>query len=50
MVGAFPGDHSALMLASAKLRHVSATNWGKRKYMNMTLLEELDKNLRYAFA
>lgn len=42
VVGAFPDGHSALMLVSARLRHVSATNWGLRKYMNMKLLEMMD--------
>ncbi len=27
VVGAFPDGHSALMLVSVRLRHVSATNW-----------------------
>ena len=34
VVGAFPDGHSALMLVAARLRHVSATTWGTRKYMN----------------
>lgn len=42
VVGAFPDGHSALMLVSARLRHVSATNWGLRKCMNMKLLEMMD--------
>jgi transposase-like protein len=42
-VGAFPNGHSALMLVAARLRHVSATQWGTRKYMNIKLLEEMDK-------
>ena len=50
VVGAFPDGHSALMLVAARLRHVSATNWGLRKYMNMKLLEEQDKNVAYSAA
>lgn len=42
VVGAFPDGHSALMLVAARLRHVSATGWGTRKYMNMKLLELQD--------
>ena len=42
VVGAFPDGKSALMLVSARLRHVSTTNWGQRKYMNMDLLKDLD--------
>ena len=51
MVGAFPDGHSALMLVAARLRHVSATHhWGTRKYMNMKLLEEMDKEAVYSTA
>src|SRR4030088_666634 len=38
VVGAFPDGHSALMLAAARLRHIPATNGGKRRYMLMDLL------------
>ena len=50
VVGAFPDGHSALMLVSARLRHVSTTTWGTRKYMNMKLLEEMDKDAAYSAA
>jgi transposase-like protein len=50
VVGAFPDGHSALMLVAARLRHVSATHWGTRKYMNMKLLEEMDKEAVYSAA
>ena len=50
VVGAFPDGHSALMLVSARLRHVSATKWGTRKYMNIRLLEEMDKDAIYSAA
>ena len=50
VVGAFPDGHSALMLVAARLRHVSATNWGTRKYMNMKLLDEMDKQIKYSAA
>ena len=50
VVGAFPDGHSALMLVAARLRHVSATTWGTRKYMNMRLLEEMDKDAIYSAA
>lgn len=43
VVGAFPDGKSALMLVAARLRYVSATGWGLRKYMNMRLLEMQDK-------
>jgi putative transposase len=49
-VGAFPDGYSALMLVAARLRHVSATNWGLRKYMNIELLKEMDKQQKYSAA
>ena len=42
VVGAFPDGESALMLVSARLRHVSSTHWGTRKYMSMEWLKEQD--------
>jgi transposase-like protein len=50
VVGAFPDGYSALMLVTARLRHVSATQWGTRKYMNMELLKEMDREIRYLSA
>ena len=50
VVGSFPDGNSALMLVAARLRHVSATAWGTRKYMNMRLLEEMDKETIYSVA
>ena len=41
VVAAFPDGQSAMMLVAARLRHVSTTSWGLRKYMNMDLLREL---------
>ena len=43
VVGAFPDGQSALMLVAARLRHVSAAQWGLRKYMSVGLLTEMDK-------
>jgi putative transposase len=40
VVGAFPDGQSALMLVAARLRHVSATRWGTRQYLNMGRLTE----------
>lgn len=34
-IGAFPDGQSALMLVCARLRHVVASQWGTRRYMNM---------------
>ena len=35
VAGSFPDGNSALMLACARLRHVSGTQWGNKKYMNI---------------
>ena len=50
VVGAFPDGQSALMLVAARLRHVSSTAWGTRKYMNMQLLNEMDQEAIYSVA
>jgi len=50
VVGAFPDGHSALMLVAARLRHVSTTAWGTHKYMDMKLLDEMDKEAIYSVA
>ena len=39
VVGTFPDGNSALMLVCARLRHVTATQWGVKRYMNMKHLE-----------
>jgi hypothetical protein len=38
VVGALPDGHSALMLVAARLRHIAATKWGKRRYLVMDAL------------
>lgn len=40
VVGAFPDGHSALMLVSARLRHIAGTRWGSRCYLDMERLRE----------
>ena len=50
VVGAFPDGQSALMLIAARLRHVSTTQSGLRKYMNVGLLTEMDRGVAYAAA
>ena len=40
VVGNFPDGHSALMLVSARLRHVAGTKWGLRRYLDMSRLRE----------
>ena len=41
VVGCFPDGKSALMLAAARLRYITGTKWGTRRYMNMDRLKEL---------
>ena len=38
--GAFPDGRSALMLATARLKYVAESEWGSRRYLDVTLLEE----------
>jgi putative transposase len=38
VVGSFPDGHAALMLVAARLRHVSGSKWGTRRYLDMGLL------------
>jgi len=42
VVGAFPDGNSALMLVAARLRHISGTKWGTRRYLNMKLIKEME--------
>ena len=43
-VGTFPDGSSALMPVCARLRHVSATDWGTKTYLNMKHLYELERD------
>jgi putative transposase len=43
VVGSFPDGRSALMLAAARLRYVSGSRWGTRRYMDMNRLKELQE-------
>ena len=40
VVGTFPDGKSALMLVTARLKHVAESEWGLRRYLEVTLLEE----------
>ena len=42
-VGAFPDGNSALMLVCARLRFVSASEWGVKTYLNMERLYEMER-------
>jgi len=41
VVGAFPDGNSALMLVAARLRHVTGTRWGTKRYRQMNRLAEV---------
>ena len=43
-VGVFPDGNSALMLVCARLRFVSASEWGVKTYLNMDRLYELERD------
>jgi len=38
VIGSFPDAESAIMLISARLRHMMTGKWGEVRYMNMDLL------------
>ena len=40
VVGAFPDGNSALILVSARQRHIAGTEWGARRYLDMERLKE----------
>lgn len=40
VVGAFPDGKSALMLVTARLKYVAESEWGSRRYLDVTLPEE----------
>jgi transposase-like protein len=42
VVGAFPDGKSVLMLAAARLGHITGTRWGTKRYLKMHLLRDLD--------
>ena len=44
VVGAFPDGQSALMLVAARLRYVAGTRWGTRKYLDMTRLDDQQRD------
>jgi transposase-like protein len=45
VVGAFPDGKSALMLVCARLRHVTTTAWGEKRYLNMQRLFEQERDI-----
>ena len=43
VAGTFPDGNSALMLMAARLKHIVEHEWGKRRHLDMSNLEEMDK-------
>ena len=43
-VGCFPDGNSVLMLVYARLRHVSASSWGVKKYLHMERLYAMERD------
>ncbi len=41
VVGTFPDGESALMLVCARLRHVTSSEWGAKRYLNMEHLKTM---------
>lgn len=44
VVGSFPDGQSALMLVTARLRHIAGTKWGTKRYLSMERLYEMGKS------
>lgn len=40
VVGTFPDGHSALMLVTARLKYIAECEWGKRRYLDVSLLDD----------
>ena len=40
VVGTFPDGKSALMLVAARLKYIVENEWGRRRYLGVSLLEE----------
>jgi transposase-like protein len=43
VVGAFPDGNSAVMLVTARLRHIAGTTWSTKRYLNMDHLIPAEK-------
>lgn len=40
VVGTFPDGKSALMLVAVRLKYVADSEWGSRRYLDVSLLKE----------
>lgn len=43
VVGTFPDGESALMLVCARLRHITSSVWGTKRYLNMEHLRSMER-------
>lgn len=43
VIGTFPDGNSALMLMTERLKCIAENEWGKRRYLDMSKLEEMDE-------
>ena len=43
VVGTFPDGNSALTLVTTRLKYTVKHKWGKRRYLDMSKLEEIDE-------
>ena len=43
VVGTFPDGESALMLVCARLRHITSSDWGTKRYLNMEHLRSMER-------
>ena len=41
VVGTFPDGNSALMLVTARCKYIAESGWGKRRYLDVSMLEEM---------
>ncbi len=48
LVGNFPDGHSAVMLVTARLRHIAGTRWGTKKYLDVDGLHESAQTIEEA--
>lgn len=42
VVGTFPDGNSALMLVTARCKYIAESGWGKRRYLDVSMLEEMN--------
>ena len=50
VVGTFPDGESALMLVCARLRHITSSVWGTKRYLNMEHLRSMEREQEIAGA